>query len=136
MPLDASILGFSNRWYSEALGAASEVRLSSGSAIRGITAPYFLGTKLEAFRGRGRRDYFASHDLEDFIAVIDGRSSLLVEMATVSPQLREYVRDEVRMFLGEPRFLDALPGYLLPDAASQGRLVKLTTKLRQLTELC
>jgi hypothetical protein len=70
MPLDPKILGFSNRWYSEALRAAEEVRLPAGSTIRAITASYFLGTKLEAFRGRGRDDYFSSHDLEDFMAVV------------------------------------------------------------------
>jgi hypothetical protein len=52
MPLDPAILGFSNRWYPEALEAAEEVQLPAGLTVRVITAPYFLGTKLEAFRGR------------------------------------------------------------------------------------
>jgi len=73
MPLDGSVLGFSNIWYRGALKAAQPARLPSGAVIRLITAPYFLGTKMEAFRGRGARDFFGSHDLEDFIAVIEGR---------------------------------------------------------------
>jgi hypothetical protein len=135
MPLDPKILGFSNRWYPESLQAAADVRLPSGLIVRAITAPYFLGTKLEAFRGRGCGDYFASHDLEDFMAVVDGRPSLSAEMEAVSPDLRAYVCAAVRMLLTEPRFLDALPGYLLPDEASQARVGQLAGKLRRLSEL-
>jgi hypothetical protein len=100
--------------------------------IRAINAPYFLGTKLEAFHGRGKRDYLASHDLEDFIAVVDGRSSLIPEVETASSALKIYIADAARTLLGKSRFLDALPGYLLPDDASQARIWQLLAKLRRL----
>ena len=135
MPLDPAILGFSNRWYPEALEAAEEVQLPAGLTVRAITGPYFLGTKLEAFRGRGHGDYFASHDLEDFMAVVDGRSALFTELETASEGLRTYIGEAVRMLLVEPRFLDALPGYLLPDEASQARIGQLVSKLHKLGEL-
>jgi len=80
MPLDEKILGFSNRWYRDAMQAAVVVTISEGLNVRAITAPYFLATKLEAFHGRGQQDYFASHDLEDLIAVVDGRAALLNEV--------------------------------------------------------
>ena len=35
-----------------------------------MTAPYLLATKLEAFRGRGQGDLFASKDLEDVVVVV------------------------------------------------------------------
>jgi len=81
--LDAKILGFSNRWYADALRTAAEVHLRGG-LICVLSPPYFLGTKIEAFRGRGRGDYFASHDLEDFITVMDGRTSLFDEVEAAS----------------------------------------------------
>jgi predicted nucleotidyltransferase len=133
MPLDASILGFSNRWYPDALRTAAEVNLRAGLTIRAITAPYFLTTKLEAFRGRGNSDYFASHDLEDFISVIDGRPTLLDEVRASSLDLRAYLAEAVRGLLGASRFYDALPGHLEPDAASQARIELLTEKLEALT---
>ncbi len=135
MPLDARILGFSNRWYSDALRTANEMRLSGGLKIRLVAAPYFLGTKIEAFRGRGREDYFASKDLEDFIAIVDGRESLVDEVRASSQDLRRYVADAVRNLLSEPRFLDALPGYLLPDEANQARADSLIAKLSALSRL-
>jgi hypothetical protein len=135
MPLDASILGFSNRWYADALRTALEVELPSGLKLKAITAPYFLGTKVEAFRGRGHEDYFASHDLEDLIAVIDGRSSLLQEVGESSAELRAYLADAVRRLLSASRFLDALPGHLSSDAASQARIVSLSEKLEALSKM-
>ena len=60
MPLDSQVLGFSNRWYPDALHTAGKVQLPGGLVIRAISAPYFLGTKLEAFNGRGKRDYLNS----------------------------------------------------------------------------
>ena len=125
-------LGFRTVRYPDALGTAGNVQLPGGLVIRAINAPFFLGTKLEAFHGRGKRDYLASHDLEDFIAVVDGRSSLIPEVETASSALKIYIADAVRTLLGESRFLDALPGYLLPDDASQARIGQLLAKLRRL----
>jgi len=122
MPLDEKVLGFSNRWYKAAVRAAVAIAIERGLRIRVVTAPYFLATKLEAFRGRGNEDFFGSHDLEDLIAVVDGRPELVDETATAPRALRSYVAAEVQRLLRNPRFVDALPGHLLPDMASQARL--------------
>ena len=68
--LSKEVLGFTNRWYASALEHATTLSLPAGESIRVITAPFFLGTKMEAFHGRGKMDYQASHDLEDFVAII------------------------------------------------------------------
>jgi len=75
-----------------------------------VTAPYFLATKIEAFKGRGRGDFLASHDLEDLIFVIDGRPTIVEEVQTETPLLREYLHTELEGLLTAPEFLDALPG--------------------------
>lgn len=135
MPLDAGILGFSNRWYAEALATSADVSLPNGLTIRAITAPFFLGTKMEAFRARGNGDYFASHDLEDFIAVVDGRSTLIRELQDAAPKLRTYLTEEVKHLLTTSRFLDALPGFLPADTASQSRIGSLYQKLQGLARI-
>jgi len=53
MPIKNGVLGLSNRWYPEALHTAHHVILPNQQRIKVITAPYFLGTKIEAFRDRG-----------------------------------------------------------------------------------
>jgi hypothetical protein len=67
--------------------------------------------------------------------VVDGRSSLIIELESTSPELKNCVADSVRALLAEPHFLDALPGYLLPDNASQARIGQLMAKLRRLEGL-
>jgi hypothetical protein len=130
MPLDERILGFSNRWYRAAMEAATTHQLFRDLEIRVVTAPYFLATKMEAFRGRGRGDFLASHDLEDLIFVIDGRSTSVEEVQAATPLLREHLHTEIAGLLGAPGFIDALPGYLLPDAASQARIGTVLRRLK------
>jgi len=84
MPVDASVLGFTNRWYADAVRTAERVSLGDGLDIRVVTAPAFVATKLEAFVGRGRGDFLSSHDLEDILNIVDGRSELVDELADVS----------------------------------------------------
>src|SRR5438552_3394001 len=102
MPTDERILGFSNRWYKLAIASSQRLQLEEGLIIRVVTAPLFLGTKLEAFKGRGKNDYFASHDLEDVITVIDGRPSLPDEIRQAANELRSYLAAEVSKLLGNP----------------------------------
>jgi predicted nucleotidyltransferase len=135
MPIDEKILGFSNRWYKPAMESAQTVQLASDLTIRVVTAPLFLGTKLEAFKGRGKNDCFASHDLEDVIAVIDGRPSLWDEVLHAPKELRIYLAGETQKLLGRQEFMDALPGYLLPDPASQARLGNLLKILGNIADL-
>ena len=91
-----------------------------------------MATKLEAFKGRGGRDYFASHDLEDVISVIDGRPELLEEVRATSDDLRAYLAREFDSLLRDSRFIDALPGHLPPDTASQSRIPMLMNRIEDL----
>ena len=91
MPDDADILGFTNRWYGDALRDAVDHALPGGTVIRVVSPAYFLGTKLEAFRGRGNNDPLASRDIEDILNVVDGRESLGDEVADAPDALRAYV---------------------------------------------
>ena len=50
MPTVKEILGFANRWYPHALQTATLVTLPGGTTIKMISAPAFIGTKLEAFK--------------------------------------------------------------------------------------
>ena len=133
MPTDEHILGFSNRWYAPAIPSAQQMEIA-GHRIRVIAPIYFIATKFEAFRGRGNNDYYGSQDLEDVIAVIDGRPEIVNEGRTAPADLRTYVTSEARRLLGTPAFIEALPGFLLPDSASQARLSLLLRRLTMLAE--
>jgi hypothetical protein len=132
MPTDEVTLGFSNRWYREAFEHAALMDVE-GVAIRVVTAPFFLATKIEAFKGRGRGDFMASHDLEDILALVDGRREILEEVASAPDALRSFLALAFRSLLANPEFLDALPGHLPGDTASQQRLPLLMDRLRRIS---
>lgn len=122
MPPDEQILGFSNRWYHDTLAHAVTAVLPRGTTIRLAAAPYFLATKLEAFTGRGHGDFAASHDIEDVLAVVDGRPELREEVRTAPATLRRYLSGRLSQLLVSRAFLEAIPGHLPSDEASQQRL--------------
>jgi predicted nucleotidyltransferase len=135
MPTNESILGFSNRWYPFAVETAEPMALPSGVGIRLIFPPVFIATKLEAFAGRGNNDFLFSHDMGDLIAVMDGRESLVAECQASDNKLRSYLRAKFSELMNSPSFMQALPGHLPGDAASQARLPDLENKLRTLANL-
>lgn len=135
MPLDEKILGFSNLWYKPALDSAVVHELEAGLRVRVVTGVYFCVTKLGAFAGRGKNDYQSSHDLEDLMAVVDGRAELVEEIGAAAEDVRAYIAAEIRKLLAIGEFLDALPGYLLPDQASQARVSILLERLKKIAAL-
>jgi hypothetical protein len=131
MPTDERILGFSNRWYRPAIASAEDVALGD-LRIRLVTPVYFLATKLEALHGRGHDDVSGSPDLEDLIAVVDGRPEIVTEVLAAASDVRTYLASELRQLLAVPAFVDALSGFLLPDSASQARRPLLLDRLTAL----
>ena len=59
-----------------------------------VSAPCFLATKLEAFQQperEGAGDVFVSRDFADLVSVLDGRSSLVEEIAAAPAELRDFL---------------------------------------------
>ena len=135
MPTKREILGFGNEWYPLALEAAASVTLPSRSRIRMVTSPYFLATKLEAFEGRGSGDYVASHDLEDIIAVLDGRTELIDEVRQSNKILRKHLSAKFAHLLRDKHFLESLPGHLPGDTASQARVPLVAGRIELLAKM-
>jgi len=135
MPTQEDILGFSNHWYLPAIENANYVQLEKELAIKLVTPPYFLATKIEAFKGRGKGDYMASHDMEDIITVLDGRREIVDEIKKSSDELKTFLSRTFQKFLGDENFLDAIPGQLLPDHANQARLPRLLKLLEEIANM-
>lgn len=135
LPSKEGVLGFHNRWYPAVLDTATVAELPGGRQIRLISGPAFLATKLEAFADRGRGDYVLSHDLEDIVTIIDGREGLLAELRVVDVEMLSYISKSIAALLEKTEFMQALPGHLPGDSASQQRLPTLIARLRAIAEL-
>jgi hypothetical protein len=112
MPIEVRVLGFSNKWYEDALLNAIIINIHESINIRIISAPYFLATKLEAFKDRGNQDFLSSHDLEDVISLIDGRPEIAYEISVSSNILKQYLSSEFLSMMNNISFIQALPGHL------------------------
>ena len=134
MPTRPEILGFGNEWYQPALDAAVAVELPSGKRIRMVTAPYFLVTKLAAFDSRGKGDYVASHDMEDIVAVLDGRPEITNEVKRADEVLRKHLITRFAALLRDTKFVASLPGHLPGDTASQARAPLVMERITEIVE--
>lgn len=134
MPTEGALLGLNTAWFAEALATAKPHRIL-GFDVPLISAVAFLATKLTAFADRGDGDFYGSHDLEDVITVIDGRSAIVAEIAAAEPELRTYVVARIRALVATANFQEALSGHLPSDGASQARLPKLRERLADIAGL-
>lgn len=135
MPTEASILGFENRWQAEAFSHAVEVPLPGGQAIRAIPPAFLLATKLEAFKTRGKLDFYGSRDFGDVVTLVDGRESLRTEISEAPAALRGYVSEELQELSIHPNFDAGLEGALpsSPEARDRVDLV-IWPRVRNLME--
>ncbi len=129
MAPDERVLGFTNRWYAAALENAAEHPLKDGTAILITTAPLFLATKVEAFRGRGDGDFRASKDIEDIIAVLDGRAEIVEEIRASAPELSRFLDDAFSEWAGIRGFRGIVEGHLPGDPDSQARAQEVLERL-------
>ena len=135
MPTDPEILGFGNLWYEKALEYSLGFELPGHKSINLVTAPYFLITKLEAFRGRGNGDFMLSHDIEDLVAVLDGRPEVISEIKESGDDLATELSRQFKMLREEQRFLDAVSGHMPTDEASQARVTRIIELINLIVEL-
>lgn len=132
MPTSPGILGFSNRWYPEAFQHAIEATISTGHTIQIFTAPYFLASKLEAFRDRGGNDGRMSTDFEDIVYVWNNRTTLWNELRAAPENVRRYLQTAYARLLEEP-YIDEWIGAHL-DYAEQDRANYILENLRGFIE--
>ena len=102
--------------------------LPDGLVLRHLSAPHFLATKFEAFKDRGQNDVYLSHDLEDIMTVMEGRSAVVQEMASAHQTIRKHVGQSVASLMKMPTFHNALPGLLSDperDPIVKARLIQI-----------
>ena len=132
MPTRGHILGFSSEWYPLAYETATPITLPNGRVIRLVTPACFLATKLAAFADRGRKNPISSHDLEDVVAVIDGRVEIIDEVSTARDDLHAAIATQLRAILARPDAEDLIAAQLPPDPKSQDRLQLVIGRIRRL----
>lgn len=120
-----------NRWFPYLIEEAERVEVLTGKYAWCASAPCFIATKLEAFFSRGNGDYLRSKDIEDILAVVDGREDLLEEMELTAHDVRGFVSTSFIELLEDERFMECIP-QVVPDELREGIL---TSRLRRIAKI-
>jgi predicted nucleotidyltransferase len=118
MPTGENVLSFSNKWYPDGYKNAIDYKIDE-HLVKIFSAPYFIASKLEAFKNRGKNDGRTSTDFEDIVFVFENRFSIWDELKQCDEAVKEYLRNEFINFLNNPLFeewVDAHAGYGSPPA--------------------
>ena len=73
-----------------------------------------------------------SHDIEDIIAVLDGRPEIVAETKQADPELVNELSNRFQNLLQDGRFVAAVSGHMPPDEASQARVPIILKRLSAL----
>lgn len=112
MPTTDPSIGFNNKWYPAGFNYAVDYVIDNNCTVKILSAPYFIATKLEAFKGRGKNDGRTSQDFEDIIYVLENREAIWEEMNTADPDVNDYLRSEFLNLLNNPNLFDWIDGHV------------------------
>jgi predicted nucleotidyltransferase len=114
MPAEDSSIGISNTWYKPGFNDLKNIQLENGTIIKILSSPYFLATKLEAFKDRGNNDYYGSHDFEDIIYLLDNRTTIVEEIITADSYVKDYIKTELTTIKNHPQSEEILAMHIHP----------------------
>lgn len=114
MPAEGSSIGISNKWYKPGFKYLQQIELPEGISINILPAPYFLATKLEAFKDRGGNDFYGSHDFEDIIYLLDNRTTIAEEILAADQDVKSYIKQELMDIKNHPQADEILAMHIHP----------------------
>jgi predicted nucleotidyltransferase len=106
----------------------------AGQTIRYASAPSFLALKWSAFLDRGMTDPYASHDLEDIVALVASRPEIERELAQTLHEIATFVRDCTAQFLTMEMADDVVSG-ALANVADAKVVAEVRRRLRGIASL-
>lgn len=133
MPAEDSSIGISNKWYKPGFKYLQQIALLDGTTINILPSPYFLATKLEAFKDRGKNDFYGSHDFEDIIYLIDNRTTIVEEILAADEDVCKYVKDELTSIKKHPQAEEILAMHIHPLIREE-RFKMLMEKIEMITD--
>lgn len=114
MPAEDSSIGISNTWYKPGFKYLQTIQLGDEIKINILPSPYFLATKLEAFKERGHNDFYGSHDFEDIIYLLDNRTTIVEEIMAADNDVKEYIKTELKTIKSHPQANEILAMHIHP----------------------
>ncbi len=112
IPTNDSSVGFNNKWYPDGFNQAVDYQIDEKCKIKILSAPYFIATKFEAFKGRGNNDGRMSQDFEDIVYILENRSTIWEEIINSNEHIKNYLRAEFRNLLLNPNYSEWIDAHV------------------------
>jgi predicted nucleotidyltransferase len=130
MPTDPSVIGFSNRWYPDGFKNAISIQLDD-CFFKIFSLPYFIASKIEAFKGRGHNNYLYSSDFEDIVYVLENNAKVAALIKVAPQDVREYLKQSFIEFRRDPNFEEGLSAHLEPETQEE-QLKKIQINIKEI----
>jgi hypothetical protein len=127
-------LGASGNQWDEIAANDAVSTIVDGVEVRHVSATGFLVLKWAAYADRGANNPVGSEDIEDILAVLASRPSILGEIAAASDRVRTYLRDCATTLIAHPDFADALDAHLGPALNRAAVIASVRTTLKTIAE--
>ena len=98
IPTNDPSIGFTNMWYPEGFSKSVNYEIDEQSIVKILSPPYFIATKLEAHKDRGRNDGRTSKDFEDIIYIMENRGTIWEEMNNCYQKTNMLCFRKIRMY--------------------------------------
>lgn len=112
MPTNDTAIGFSNKWYPEGFKNAIIVPLDEKTAVKIFSLPYFMASKWEAYKGRGKGDYRTSKDFEDLVYLFENVDDLQDQLNKVPTHIFNYLQEEFLKVIDTSDFKEGLYSHM------------------------
>ena len=112
IPTTASVIGFSNYWYEEGFKKAIDYCLDEQVTIKILSPPYFIASKLEAFKSRGGGDGRLSEDFEDIIYIFENRTRIWEELHQTTGEIRNYLKNTFKHLRQNPHIYEWIDAHV------------------------
>jgi hypothetical protein len=101
LPSDESVLGvgFSNPFFKDGIQKKQRVSLPDGVKIYILPLESFFATKFKAYFDRGVEEPLYSQDLEDIVAILDGKSNIEAEFSNTTPEESQFLKESILNWL-------------------------------------
>lgn len=108
-------LGFTNIWYKDGFKNAIDFEVDGDCLIKIFTAPYFIASKLEAFKSPQRNNNnngIYSSDFEDIVFVLENRLNVWNEFSLADIEVKKYLKTEFKKLLSNEFFEEWIETHL------------------------
>ena len=133
LPIQEDVLGWSSKWFPEALEAAIPLTRRRRT-FKVVSAPYFVALKLEAFEQRGRGDFITSVDFEDVICLFNGRETIVEEIRAV-PELARGLAGKFKRYLESDDLYTAVEGFVMTEENPEKRKLRIINAFRLVAKI-